>query len=191
MSRFNCRKWALASVEAAEAGGSVGPGHHRMLAGDVVWCLRCGCYGGVRARGLAGVCLGKPTDRSGGGRAGQLNCLLAGKHPRTRKPMPQSIDENGSIFKLVGSSMRAESRDQPNAVQPVVPAVGDRGSSTSDAGGKSSAQKHRDRLERVREKERETKRAARLALPPTLRLRGKQRPGKQWEYVDHGGLRGT
>ena len=156
-----------------------------------MWCLRCGCYGGVRARGLAGVCLGKPTDKSGGGRAGQLNYLRAGKHPRTRKAMPPSIDENGSIFKLVEFPTKAESRDQPNAVQPVVPVVGDRGSSTSGAVGKSSAQKHRDRLERVREKEREAKRVARLDLPPTLRLRGKQRPGKQWDYVDLGGLRGT
>ena len=81
-------KWALASVAAAEAGGSVGPGHHRMLAGDTVWCLKCGCYGGDRARGLADVCHGKPTDKSGGGLAGQLNYLMRGLHPRTREKLP-------------------------------------------------------------------------------------------------------
>ena len=67
--------------------------------------------------------MGKPTDKSGGGRAGQLSYLLKGQHPKTRKMMPQSIDENGRIYKLVGSSLKAESCDQPNAVQPVVPAV--------------------------------------------------------------------
>ena len=84
-------KWALAEVAAAEAAGAVGPGHHRMLAGDVVWCLKCGCYGGARARGLAAVCLGKPTDRSGGGRVGQLNYLRAGIHPRSREVMPHPL----------------------------------------------------------------------------------------------------
>jgi len=38
-------RWALAEVAAAEAVGEVGPGHHRMLAGELVWCLICGCYG--------------------------------------------------------------------------------------------------------------------------------------------------
>jgi hypothetical protein len=140
----------------------------------------------------AGSCLGKPTDKSGGGRAGQLNYLRAGKHPRTREMMPPSIDENGCIYKPVDEPTQAVSRDQPCAVLPVVPAgglslcggaVGGRSSSTSVASGKSSAQKMRDRLERVREKERETKRVARLALPPTLRLRGKQKPGMQWDFV--------
>ena len=99
-------KWALASVEAAEAGGSVGPGHHRMLAGPDVWCLKSGCYGGVRARGQAGICKGKPTDKSGGRLAGQLCYLLKGQHPKTRKMLPKSIDENGHIYKLVGTSLR-------------------------------------------------------------------------------------
>ena len=147
-----------------------------MLAGDVVWCLKCGCYGGDRARGLQDICQGKPKDKSGGGLAGQLNCLMKGLHPRTRKKMPESIDENGRIYKLVGTSRRETIEDRPRTVQPVVPAVGDRGSSTSDAGGKSSAQKHADRLERVRKHDRETRREAALALAIKRRLRGKQAP---------------
>jgi len=148
-----------------------------MLAGDTVWCLKCGCYGGERARGLADVCKGKPTDKSGGGRAGQLSYFLKGQHPKTREMMPESIDENGSIYKLVGTSLRQAIEDRPRAVQPVVSAGGDRGSSTSRFCGKSSAQKLQDKLERVRNSDREKAKAARLLLPSMRRLRGKQAVG--------------
>jgi hypothetical protein len=170
-------KWALASVAAAEAGGSVGPGHHRMLAGETVWCLKCGCYGGDRARGLADVCRGKPTDKSGGGLAGQLSYLMKGLHPGTRKQMPESIDENGRIFKPGGLSLREAIEDRPCTVQPVVSAGGNRGSSTSGFCGRTSAQKLKDKLERVRNSDREKAKAARSLLPSMRRLRGKQAVG--------------
>ena len=66
-----------------------------MLAGETVWCLKCGCYGGDRARGLADICRGKPMDKSGGGLAGQLNCLMKGLHQklasRCRNPLTRMV----------------------------------------------------------------------------------------------------
>ena len=179
-------KWALASAAAAEACGSVGPGHHRMLAGDVVWCLKCGCYGGDRARGLQDICQGKPKDKSGGRLAGQLNSLMKGLHPRTRMKMPESIDENGSVYKLVGTSRREAIEDRSRTVLPSQRLDSEekrstmadhRGICTTGAAGKSAAQKHADRLERVRNSDREKARADRLVLPSMRRLRGKQSVG--------------
>ena len=170
-------KWALASAAAAEVCGSVGPGHHRMIAGDVVWCLKCGCYGGDRAKGLQDVCRGKPLDKSGGRLAGQLRYLMRGVHPKTREEMAVSYDENGTIFKPVGALPWGAIEDRSSAVQPVVSARGDRGSSTSGFCGRASAQKFKDKLERVRNSDREKAKAARLILPSMRRLRGKQAVG--------------
>ena len=111
-------KWALPEVAAAEAVGEVGPGHHRMLAGELVWCLKCGCYGEARGRGLATVCRGRPTDLSGGGLAGQLRYLQAGKHPKTFEDMPHrwmSVDASTSrllslLWRRIGLSKLLFSR---------------------------------------------------------------------------------
>ena len=148
-----------------------------MLAGDTVWWLKCGCYGGDRARGLADICRGKPKDKSGGGLAGQLNCLMKGLHPRTRKQMPESIDENGRIYKPGGPSLEEAMEDRLRAVQPVVSARGNRGSSTPSFCGKSSKQKLAALLERVRNSDREKAKAERSLLPSMRRLRGKQAVG--------------
>ena len=148
-----------------------------MLAGDTIWCLKCGCYGGDRAKGLADVCHGKPADKSGGRLAGQLNYLMRGVHPRTREKMPESIDENGRIYKPGGPSLEEAMEDRLRAVQPVVSAGGNRGSSTPSFCGKSSKQKLAAMLERVRNSDREKARAERSLLPSMRRLRGKQAVG--------------
>ena len=148
-----------------------------MLAGDTIWCLKCGCYGGDRAKGLADVCHGEPTDKSGGRLAGQLNYLMRGLHPRTREKMPESIDENGRIYKPGGPSLEEAMEDRLRPVQPVVSAGGNRGSSTPSFCGKASKQKLAAMLERVRNSDREKAKAARSLLPSMRRLRGKQAAG--------------
>ena len=104
--------------------------------------------------------------------------------------MPPSIDENGCLYKPVALRTRAASRSQLSAVQQVATmrelAAGSRCSSTNVTPGKSSDEKRRDMFERVREKVRENNRAARLSLPPTLRLRGNQR-STQWDYAVRSG----
>ncbi len=37
-------RWADRAAADADAGISVGGGHHRMLSGDVAWCSQCGAY---------------------------------------------------------------------------------------------------------------------------------------------------
>ena len=116
-------------------------------------------------------------DKSGGRLAGQLNCLMKGVHPRTREKMPESIDENGRIYKLVGTSLRQAIEDRPRTVQPVVSVGGNRGSSTPSFCGKASKQKLAAMLERVRNSDREKAKAERSLLPSMRRLRGKQAVG--------------
>ena len=120
---------------------------------------------------------------------GQLNYLRAGIHPRTREFMPSSIDENGCLYKPVALRTRAASRSQLSAVLQVATmrelTVVARSSSTNVASGKSSDEKRRDMLERVREEARKNDRAARSSLTPTLRLFCKQRT-TQWDAVHSG-----
>ena len=155
-------KWALKSVEAASNGGRAGAGHRRMLSGNVLWCRRCGCYGDAWAKGLAEACKGKPLDTSGGGRAGQLNCLRAGRHPRTRKMLPLAVDEDG---KFLDPCREPTAVDALGAERPTLKPY--------HSDGKSSSAKMGERLERVRTMER-SKRITRR------RMRGKQQPGSEW-----------
>ena len=153
-------KWAQKAVEAANDGEKAGGGHYRMLSGHVMWCRRCGCYGDDRAKGLTDWCKGKPTDKSGGGRAEQLSYLLAGRHPRTRAVLPPAVDEDGIFL----NPLRDLGGRQP-AIASTRPYHAD---------GKSSSDKIKERLERIRALERSRKVALR-------RLRGKQRPGIEWK----------
>ena len=88
-------EWARRAVRAAEDERIIGAGHRRALSGEVVWCQVCGCYSDSRVRGLTDYCRGKPCDKSGGGRAGQLLYLRNNIHPRTRKALPPPVDEHG------------------------------------------------------------------------------------------------
>ena len=178
-------KWALAEVAAAEAVGEVGPGHHRMLAGELVWCLICGCYGQMRGRNLALPCRGSPTDYSGGGVAAQLRSLKAGKHPKSGDDLPPSVDERGYLHKPTVAPSRAvkgSQRDQEaiQHVQAMRELDGPRRSSISSTPGRSSGEKRQDMLEKVRARERAAKAAkAPPAQRVVRRVVGKQRT-TQW-----------
>ena len=37
-----------------------GGGHHRMLSGELIWCLKCGAYGNGKAIALRWPCTGDP-----------------------------------------------------------------------------------------------------------------------------------
>ena len=178
-SGSSVEKWAVEAMQAAENGQIVGGGHRRALSGEVVWCQVCGCYSDSRVRGLTDYCKGKPTDSSGGGRAGQLRYLRNNVHPRTRKPLPAPVNERGldlggqhvypelarrSTCEVSASSGRTQ-QDLGAMVAPRAQHV-----------GKTAAQKLRERLERVRAKERANKASCTMR-----RLRGKQLPGAEWQ----------
>ena len=169
------------AVKAAEREQIVGAGHRRALSGEVVWCRVCGCYSDSRVRGLTDYCKGKPSDKSGGGRAGQLLYLRNNIHPRTRKALPAPVDEHG--LKLDGKHGYAELDRRGNhsnsdaSSQRCNDGVLEAIARNSEAVvtqhvGKSAAEKHRERLQRVRAKE-----MANMNAGVPRRLRGKQRPG--------------
>ena len=164
-------KWALKAVEAANDGEKAGGGHRRLLSGHVLWCRKCGCYGDSHARGLADVCKGKPIVTTGGGRAGQLKYLMAGRHPRTRKMLPPAIDEDGNFLNLSRDLGRCRPEDSDWQQSAVVSAR------PYHADGKSSSEKRKERLERIRALERSRKVTLR-------RLRGKQVPGCEWLQLE-------
>ena len=166
--------WAARAKQEAEECSIVGGGHRRVQSGEVAWCQVCGCYADSRVRGLTEYCKGKPTSTCGGGRAGQLLYLRNNIHPRTRKPLPPPVDEQGR--ELGGLHCYPElARRSPKVEQgaaavtyapPEVPASMH---APARHEGKSAAQKHLERLERVRAIERANK-------PARRRLRGKQKP---------------
>lgn len=174
-------QWALMAVKAAESEQIVGAGHLRAMSGDVVWCRVCGCYSDSRVRGLTDYCKGKPSDKSGGGRAGQLLYLRNNIHPRIRKALPAPVDEHG--LELDGKHRYAELERRGNRGKGDVSShwcsegMPEASARTIDDEvtqhvGKSAAEKHRERLERVQAKETASK-----SDDVARRLRGKQRPG--------------
>ena len=166
--------WAARAKQEAEECSIVGGGHRRVQSGEVAWCQVCGCYADSRVRRLTEYCKGKPTSTCGGGRAGQLLYLRNNIHPRTRKPLPPPVDEQGR--ELGGLHCYPElARRSPKVEQgaaavtyapPEVPASMH---APARHEGKSAAQKHLERLERVRARERANK-------PARRRLHGKQKP---------------
>ena len=80
------------AVEPGTEGSRV---HRRMISGDLIWCSVCGSYAEHRARGLEDICEGKFQGTwKGGGREGQRRDLLAGKHPKSGKPLPPAVTES-------------------------------------------------------------------------------------------------
>ena len=140
-----------------------GVGHRRMLSGDVLWCRKCGCYADSRVMGLAGPCKGKPIDTTGGGRAGQLKYLLAGSRPRTKTMLPPAIDED---YKFPDPYRGPAAVDSNGADLPTLKPY--------HSDGKSSSDKMKERVERIRALERSRKATCK-------RLRGKQVPGNEWQ----------
>ena len=93
------RRWkgkaAVSIVEHCEPAVQPGMVHRIWYSGDIIWCSVCGCYGEHKARGLTEVCQGKFQGTwKGGGREGQRRDLLAGKHPRTGRPLPPAVTES-------------------------------------------------------------------------------------------------
>ena len=65
-----------------------GDGHTAIQSGTVTWCSTCGSYDETKARALAEKCSGPPIKQpGGGGRWGQLQKLLRGRHPKTGLPL--------------------------------------------------------------------------------------------------------
>ncbi len=88
-------RWADRAVADAEHDVADGGGHRRLLAGDVIWCGRCGCYAAGVARGLARPCPGPPAPGgNSGGRCWQLRQLRKGRHPVSGRPLPRSVPED-------------------------------------------------------------------------------------------------
>ena len=146
-----------------------------------MWCRACGCYSDSRVRGLTEYCKGKPSDKKGGGRLGQLLYLRNNIHPRTRKALPPPVDECGrelagkhgyAVLDRRGNNGNSDASSQrcndgvPEAIARNIEAV------VTQHVGKSAAEKHRERLQRVRAKE-----MANMNAGVPRRLRGKQRPG--------------
>ena len=125
------------------------------------------------------ACRGKPTEFKGGGVAAQLRSLKAGKHPKSGDDMPPSVDERGYLHKPIAIPSRAAKGSQQDAIQHVQAMReldGPRRSSISSTPGRSSGEKHQDRLEMVRARER----AAKAAKAPPARQVVRRLRGKQW-----------
>ena len=108
------------------------------------------------------------------GRAGQLGYLRAGRHPKTREPLPPAIDEDGRCFAYQRGmrldSARLEGRSSVNAT---TASAYPTAASSIYAGDTSASDKMKARLERIR--------AEKVDARPTVRrLRGKQPPGIEW-----------
>ena len=102
-------------------------------------------------------CRGKPTDFKGGGVVAQLRSLKAGKHPKSGDDMPPSVDKRGYLHKPTAAPSRAVKGSQQDAIQHMQ-AMRElerpHRSSISSTPGRSSREKHQDRLEMVRARER-------------------------------------
>jgi hypothetical protein len=72
---------------AGPQGLTPGLGHMLFLSGELVWCRKCGCYGERRFKALKRTCQGPAV----GGRATQLQRLLEGRHPVSKRPIPRAI----------------------------------------------------------------------------------------------------
>ena len=75
-----------------------GEEHVIVQSGTVSWCSRCGAYAESKARALTAKCNGPPTKQpKGGGRWGQLQKLLKGKHPKTGMLMEPAATAGVSV----------------------------------------------------------------------------------------------
>ena len=133
------------------------------------------------ARGLALACKGKPAMHNSGGRVAQLKLLRAGRHPVTREPLPPAIDELGKCLlydravAVADEQLKARKGNGEAATTTIdYPSA----SHSSYVGGSSASEKMRQRLERIRAKEKLAKESSQhmaYSIKRT-RLRGKQTP---------------
>ena len=80
-----------------------GEEHTVVRSGTVFWCNHCGAYAESKTRALGTKCSGPPAKHpKGGGRWGQLQKLVKGRHPKTGLPLEPtktagvSVDRRGS-----------------------------------------------------------------------------------------------
>ena len=94
--------WADAALTLQTTFGHIGRGHHRMLSGDTIWCLKCGAHGSkAKVVALRRPCTGTARANwvngdivpTAVGRSVNLRLLMSGKHPETRRPLPPAIPE--------------------------------------------------------------------------------------------------
>ena len=72
----------------------------------IIWCKTCGCYAGIKGKGLASACPGPPTkaaDGKRGGREGQLRKLNSGRHP--------VLGAGKTVIHFVGEPLREFARE--------------------------------------------------------------------------------
>ena len=111
--------------------------------------------------------------------------------------MPPSVDERGCLYKPIAIPSRAANRSQQAAIQQVMTMReldGPRRSSIVVTSGRSSGEKHLDRLEKVRALERAAK-AAKAALKraenvAAYLLKTRLRQCRECGNVDHAAPRG-
>ena len=77
------------AAQAEQAGHVVATASLGIDARPIVVCLRCGCYGTIRAVGLGKPCAGRLS-----GQRRRLLRMKAGWHPHADRPI-------GAIFRLV------------------------------------------------------------------------------------------
>ena len=142
------------------------------------------------ARGLTAPCRGRPAGGNTGGRAAQLKLLRASLHPLSREPLPPAVDEEGRCL-LVDRSVKVDAERlaaRKGGRMKVANVEYPSASSSIYTGTSTAAGKMRAMLERVRSRQREAASEARkLQLPrrQLRRLRGKQRPNREWVEQIH------
>ena len=110
-----------------------GEEHTIVQSGTVFWCYRCGAYAESKTRALGTNCKGPPAKHpKGGGRWGQLQKLIKGRHPKTGLPLEPietagvSVDRRGSgtystLDRAVKETQSIEEGFRPYVPVPPVP----------------------------------------------------------------------
>ena len=98
-------RWAEAIKQMADNGVADG-GRHRMISGDIIWCITCGAYADLKVSGLKEECTGKHTGPwKGGGKRGQLNDLKKNRHPKPpHRQLPPPIAESAMTLDLAAAA---------------------------------------------------------------------------------------
>lgn len=97
------KAWAKAAKSLSKQGIHIGGGHHRMLSGELIWCLKCAAYGTEKAIPLRLPCAGNPKSSwvegklvsNTTGRSINLLLLRGGRHTGSRVRLPPAVPEHG------------------------------------------------------------------------------------------------
>ena len=118
--------WAKAALAFSNQGVHTGGGHHRMLSGELIWCLKCGAYGNGKATAFRLPCTGDPEAswadgkmiHNTTGRKVNLILLKGGRHPESRLPIPPAIPEHSWHSMETGINIRTAITSGATAAQP-------------------------------------------------------------------------